>query len=326
MKLHRDRAAQGTLLARASIPKSKPAIDCDAPRSPQRRQLLGAALLLVAPPLVRASGHEARAATARSALKRIEHDCRGRLGVAMLSCRGMARLEYRSSERFPLCSTWKLLAVTAILARVDAGQDQLDRRIRFTRNQLVEYSPITSRHVDTGMTLAALCRATLSFSDNSAGNFLLRILGGPSALTRWMRSIGDPSTRLDRFETALNEATPGDARDTTTPSAMADDLRRILLGDVLHADSRQQLLHWMGESTTGTQLLRAGFPASWIVRDKSGAGRHGSRNDVAIVLPPDRQPLLVAAYLTETEVPMQERDTAIAGVARTIRDWMLAGA
>lgn len=283
-------------------------------------------MLLAAPALLRASGQDTRTAIARSALRRIEHECRGRLGVATLSCRGMARLDYRSNERFPLCSTWKLLAVAAILARVDAGQEQLDRRIRFTRNQLVDYSPITSRHVDTGMTLATLCRAALSLSDNSAGNFLLHALGGPSALTRWMRSIGDPSTRLDRFETALNEAAPGDVRDTTTPSAMADDLRQILLGDVLHADSRHQLLHWMGESRTGAQLLRAGFPENWIVRDKSGAGEHGSRNDVAIVLPPDRQPLLVAAYLTETAIPLRERDAALAEVARTVRHWTLAGA
>ena len=271
-----------------------------------------------------------RAAAPASALHaqcaRIESQTGGRLGVAMLDTHNRIAAGYHANQRFPVCSTWKLLAVAALLRQVDEGHENLERRIRFSASELVVYSPVTKGHVDaTGMSLRELCDAALVWSDNTAGNLLLAALGGPSAITRFARAIGDPVTRLDRTEPTLNEATPGDARDTTSPRAMLGDLDTLLLGNALTPPSRARLNAWLAASRTGARLLRAGFPANWRVGDKSGAGEHATRNDVAIATPPRRAPILVAAYLTGATVPMPQRDAALAAVARAIHQ-ALAGA
>lgn len=257
----------------------------------------------------------------RQRFARIEAASGGRLGVSVLDLRSGMHAGYRGGERFPMCSTWKALAVGAVLQRVDAGQERLDRRIRFDARQLVSWSPVTEKHVGgEGMRVDALCAAALEISDNTAANLLLEVLGGPPAITRFARSLGDRVTRLDRYETALNEATPGDPRDTTAPDAMAGDLQRLLLGDVLHADSRARLLDWMERCRTGDGKLRAGVPSDWRVADKTGSGGYGSSNDVGLLMPPGQRPLVVAVYLTQTRAPEAQRQAAIAAVARAIVD------
>ena len=268
-------------------------------------------------------GVPARAASPPPALQaqfsRIESLTGGRLGVAMLDTQSGMTAGHRADQRFPLCSTWKLLAVAALLRNVDAGHERLDRRVKFSAQDLVAYSPITQDHVgERGMSLAELCDAALTWSDNTAGNLLLQALRGPSAVTRYLRAIGDNVTRLDRSEPDLNQATPGDVRDTTSPNAMLGDLGTLLLGNALKQPSRARLNAWLAANTTGAKLLRAGFPGTWRVGDKSGAGGHATRNDVAIATPPGRAPILVAVYLTEAKVADEQRDAAIASVARAI--------
>ena len=230
---------------------------------------------------------------------RIEAESGGRLGVAVINTRDGSRTGHRADERFAMCSTFKLLAGAAVLARVDAGKEQLDRRIRYEARHLVTYSPVTEKHIATGMTLAELCDAAITLSDNTAGNLLLSSLGGPEGFTAFARTLGDGVTRLDRIETALNEAAPGDPRDTTTPNAMTADIRALVLGNALSAKSREQLRLWLIGSKTGDTALRAGVPAGWTVGDKTGSGERGTRNDVGVIWPPGRAPVVVAVYLTE---------------------------
>lgn len=253
------------------------------------------------------------------AMKHIEKTVEGRLGVTMFYAPANEQLAYRAEERFPLCSTFKLLASAAVLARVDAGKEKLERRVIFSRKDLVEYSPVTGKRTGgEGMTMAELCEAAMTLSDNSAGNLILASLGGPSAVTDFARSLGDPVTRLDRIETALNEAAPGDPRDTTTPSAMVSNVRKLVLGDALKAESRKQLVDWMLASKTGDTRLRAGLPAGWRFGDKTGTGERGSTNDVAVIWTPQNAPIVVAAYLTETNMPAEKRNAALATVGKTI--------
>ena len=263
-------------------------------------------------------------ATAEARLREIESASGGRLGVQILNTATGARYGHRADERFPMCSTFKVLASALVLRRVDLGQDRLDRHIRYGREVLIEHSPVTERHVGRGMTLGELCDATITTSDNAAANLILQSCGGPEALTAYMRTLGDTETRLDRTEPALNEATPGDLRDTTTPAAMTASLRTLLLGDALSPASREQLAAWMVANTTGDTRLRAGLPAGWRVGDKTGAGARGTNNDVGIVWPPGRAPWLVSAYLTDTERPKEQRDAALAQVGRLTAE--LAGA
>ncbi len=260
----------------------------------------------------------------RAEFERVEAATGGRLGVALFDTGSDRTVAYRSDERFPMCSTAKVLACAALLARVDAGQDSLDRRVRYTSADLVTYSPTTKDHVgDDGMTLAALCEAALTLSDNTAMNLVVANVGGPAGVTRFVRSLGDPVTRLDRTETTLNEALPGDPRDTTTPAAMAADLRKVALGPVLSPGSRDRLCAWMTANTTGTAKLRAGVPQTWRVGDKTGTGERGTSNDVAVMWPPNQAPIVAVVYLTgATSVSEEARAAASAAVGRVVASWV----
>ncbi|HEY0660900.1 MAG TPA: class A beta-lactamase [Lysobacter sp.] len=241
----------------------------------------------------------------------------GRLGVAILDTNDGRRINHRGEQRFPMCSTFKWLAAALVLARVDRGEEQLDRRVVFTRDDLVTYSPVTGLHIgEPGMTMGELCHAAVTLSDNTAGNLLLASFGGPAGLTAFARSLGDTMTRLDRIEPELNEATPGDPRDTTTPAMMLANMRALLVGDALSAASHAQLIEWLVASTTGGKRLRAGLPSNWRVGDKTGTGEKGVTNDVAILWPPGRGPLLVTAYYAEMVATPEQRNAVLADVGR----------
>lgn len=273
----------------------------------------GCAQALLAP-----SG-DPKAGRFHQSLQQIEAASGGRLGVAMLDTQSGAAYAYRGAERFPMCSTFKFLAAAQVLSRVDRGQEQLDRRITVRASDIIQHSPATKPRVGgQPMTLAELCEATITLSDNAAANLMLKEMGGPPGLTAYMRSLGDDITRLDRFEPELNEATPGDPRDTTTPKAMLQSMQKILLGTALSAASRAQITRWLADNKTGDRKLRALLPAGWRVGDKTGGGNHGSNNDIGIFWPPGRAPILVTAYLTQTQAELPVRDRAIAEVGQLV--------
>lgn len=252
-------------------------------------------------------------------LAELEARSGGRLGVAVQDLQTGRRYGYRGHERFPMCSTFKFLLAARVLARVDKGQEDLERRVVFDAAALLPHSPATEGHVGPpGMTLAALCEAAITQGDNAAANLLLKTVGGPAGLTAWLRVHGDRVTRLDRWETELNSALPGDPRDTTSPDAMLGSLDRLTQGDVLSASSRAQLNAWLVANTTGDARLRAGLPVGWRVGDKTGSGAHGTANDVAVITPPGRKPLLVAAFLTGATAPDDVRDAILADVGRVV--------
>jgi beta-lactamase class A len=254
-----------------------------------------------------------------AALGTIESSVKGRLGVAVLDLETGLRAGHRTDERFPICSTFKLMLAADILARADRGEENLERRIVFGADRLEEYAPVTRLHTGApGMSVAELCDAIVTMSDNAAANLLLDIIGGPAGFTAFMRRLGDTVTRLDRNEPSLNEAIPGDLRDTTTPLAMLGDLREVMFGDTLSRGARAQLLAWGVGNRTGDARLRAGVPSDWRVADKTGTGERGTTNDIGVFWPPGREPILVTAYLTQTEAPARERDAAIAEVARAV--------
>jgi beta-lactamase class A len=258
-----------------------------------------------------------RTYAAGDALAELEKKSGGRLGVAILNTEKRNPYGHRMDERFPMCSTFKVLLAAAVLARVDAKAERLDRPIKFGRGDLLEYAPVARARVAEGsLSVAELCDAAITVSDNTAANLLLSAIGGPATLTAYLRSLGDTRTRLDRNEPALNESTPGDPRDTTTPLAMVRTLETLLLGSALSAESRERLARWMVANTTGNQRLRAGTPNSWRIGDKTGTGERGTTNDVGILWPPGRKPLLIAVYITDTQASVSASSEVIASVAR----------
>jgi beta-lactamase class A len=279
---------------------------------------------LAAPASSKAAPPESAAAQSwkealRSGLAEIDADLQkrggGRLGVAVQDSGNGATVSLRGDERFPMCSTFKSLAAAAVLKRVEAHKENLERRIPYTAKDLVPNSPVTEKHAGgEGLSLAELCAATIAVSDNTAANLILSTLGGPAGLTRYVRSLGDKVTRLDRIEPILNRAEPGDARDTTTPLAMLGSLRALLLGEALSPASRTQLLEWMKATQTSGARLRAQLPPGWLLADKTGAGERGTNNDVGLILPPQRAPILVTVYLTNTRLPLAQTNPVIAAV------------
>jgi len=259
------------------------------------------------------------------ALDAIEAGNGGRLGVAVLDTATGRRFARRGDERFPLASTFKVLLAGAILARVDAGGERLDRGIAVAASDIVAFSPVVRRSVGRTMTVEALCEAAVTSSDNAAANLLLRAVDGPAGLTRFVRALGDRTTRIDRSEPTMNEALPGDPRDTTTPAAMLGNLDTLLVGTTLAPASRARLTAWMVASRTGDDRLRAGLPRDWRVGDKTGLTRRGDTNDIAIAWPQSRPPLLIAAYLRESAAPVARNAAALAAVARAIAVALAAG-
>ncbi|TCW08613.1 beta-lactamase class A/beta-lactamase class A TEM [Raoultella sp. BIGb0138] len=254
-----------------------------------------------------------------SKVKEAESQLQARVGYAELDLSsGRLLTGYRSAERFPMMSTFKVLLCGAVLSRVDTGEEKLDRRIDYRQQDLVEYSPVTEKHLSDGLTVAELCAAAITLSDNTAANLLLATLGGPQGLTAFLRRSGDRTSRLDRWETALNEALPGDARDTTTPEAMAQTLRQLLTGNVLSAASQRQLQRWMVDDKVAGPLLRSALPAGWFIADKTGAGNRGSRGIVAALGPDGKASRIVVIYLTETKASMDERNKQIAAIGETL--------
>jgi beta-lactamase class A len=260
-----------------------------------------------------------------SALAQIEARSGGRLGVAVYDTETGRQVGHRAQERFPMCSTFKVIACGAVLARVDANREDLSRCVRFAASDVVPNSPVTKdRAGGDGMTLAELCAAAMTRSDNTAANMILASLGGPPGVTAYARSLGDVVTRLDRTEPTLNEATPGDDSDTTSPQAIAADLHALALSDQLSPTSRGQFTAWLTANQTGGARLRAGLPHDWCVGDKTGSGNRGTTNDVAVIWPADRAPVVVAAYLTNTAAAPDARNATIAAVAHALVTWLTA--
>ncbi|MFP3556647.1 class A beta-lactamase [Paraburkholderia sp. SIMBA_049] len=296
------------------------------PFSSLRRSLL---IALAAGPVIGVRAQPASSVSvnlaARERFEKLEASSGGRLGVAALNTADGSYVGYRESERFPMCSTFKLLVVALVLKRSMAERSLLDERVRYGDADLVANSPVTRRRVGEGMTIGELSAAALQHSDNTAAKLLLTAVGGPEVLNQFALSIGDEWFDLLRGEPEVNASVPGDMRDTTTPRAMMLDVQKLLLADdVLGPQQREQLKAWMLGNVTGAARIRAAVPGSgWLVADKTGSGDYGTANDVAIVYPPSAAPFVIAVYFTGV-MPKQTppQDEVVAAAARIVFDAM----
>ena len=268
-------------------------------------------------------GRGARADDGRSIvedrLRELEIRSGGRLGVAVLDTATGRVIGNRLDERFALCSTFKALAIAFTLARVDRGEEKLDRRIFFAEKDLVMPFKATKPHLADGMTVEQLCEAAAIVSDSTAANLLMASFGGPSALTAYLRSIGDQTTRIDKTELALNIVKSGETHDTTSPRAMVGTLQRIVLGSALSPTSRAHLTEWMMASRdAAAQRLRAGLPVGWRIANKPGTWEGIATNDIGVIFPPNRPPIVVAAYLGRARGSVADQEAVLAEVPRII--------
>ena len=303
-------------------------------RSRSRRAVVAALAVLTVVPLA-ACGQEASptpsspAAAAMNTspaakpfvgeLKELERKFDARLGVYAVDTGTGREVAYNDGERFPFASTFKALAAGAVLRKYSLGG--MNEVIKYSRKDLIANSPITEKHVDTGMTLRELCDAAVRYSDNTAANLLFDALGGPKGLEAALRRLGDDITRMDRREPELSDWAPGGTRDTTTPRALAKDLRAYVLGDVLRKPERARLTKWLRTNTTGDELIRAGMPEGWVVGDKTGSGsRYGARNDIAVVWPSEGAPIVMAIMSNRGKEEDVHDNKLIAEAASVVAD------
>ncbi|AVR00327.1 class A beta-lactamase [Oceanobacillus iheyensis] len=250
----------------------------------------------------------------------LEDDFDAQLGVFALDTGSNQTIAYRAEERFAFSSTYKALAGAFVLKQNTL--EELNEVMTYTEDDLVPYSPVTEKHVDTGMTLLDIGEAAVRTSDNTAGNLLFEALGGPAEFEEALREIGDDVSQSDRYETELNEFNPEDTRDTSTPKALATNLKKFVVGDLLPDEKRELFTDWLQGNATGDTLIRAGAPEGWVVGDKSGAGTYGTRNDIAVVWPPDREPIVIAIMSRHDTEDTDYDDALIAEAAKVVFDAM----
>lgn len=287
-----------------------------------RRRLLSAVSLLplaaLPLPALAKTGAGSNGQEIERRLQALEQQHNGQLGVALMNVGTGAVVSHRGDERFLFNSTGKVFIAAAALAQVDHGKESLDQRIEVKTSDLTGWTPVTEKQLGSpGMTIAELCQAAVAWSDNAAANLLIERLGGPTKVTAFLRGIGDTTTRLDRNEPTLNEHDhEGDERDTTTPLAMMQTLRALLLGEALTPSSRHQLAAWMIEGKTGDTRLRAGMPAGWLIGEKTGTNSVGNAADIGIAWPSNRGAVIAVAYVYLPEADKAQRDQVIAEIGR----------
>ncbi|WP_347929523.1 class A beta-lactamase [Pseudomonas helvetica] len=291
--------------------------------SPSRRSLLKAGLTLplitlVVPAWANASAADKPLAELYKKLAELENSAKGRLGVALINTANGHEIQYRGGERFPFCSTFKLMLAAAVLHKSMAEPGLLEKHIAYAEADLLSYAPIAKQNLKQGMSVAQLCGATLQYSDNTAANLLIKEMGGVAAVNQFAKGLGDPAFRLDRREPELNTAIPDDQRDTTTPAAMAASVQKVVLGDALATPQREQLVTWLKGNTTGDASIRAGTPTGWIVGDKTGSGDYGTTNDVAVLWPQTGAPVVLAVYFTQHQKDAEARRDVLASATRLV--------
>ncbi len=297
---------------------------------PNRRTVLatgvGAALAATAAAAGPAHAAPGRAARVEGRLRALERTHDARLGAFAYDTATGRTVAYRADERFPMASVFKTIAVAAVLRDLDRDGEVLARRLRYTAEYVKRsgYSPVTElpENVANGMTVAELCDATLTRSDNTAANLLLRELGGPTAVTGFCRSVGDRVTRLDRWEPELNSAEPGRVTDTTSPRAIGRTYGRLLLGDLLAVHDRERLTRWMLDNRTSGERFRKGLPADWLLADKTGGGGYGGNNDVGVAWPPGRPPVVLSVLTTRFTPDAEADNVLVAEAARLLAEAM----
>ncbi|MDW3137643.1 CARB family carbenicillin-hydrolyzing class A beta-lactamase [Vibrio sp. 1288] len=248
----------------------------------------------------------------------LEQQTSSRIGVSVWDTQADERWDYRGDERFPLMSTFKTLACAKMLSDMDSGKLSKNATAKVDERSIVVWSPVMDKLAGQNTRIEHACEAAMLMSDNTAANLVLNEIGGPKAVTMFLRTIGDKATRLDRIEPRLNEATPGDSRDTTTPNAILNTLRTLVEGETLSYESRVQLKIWMQDNKVSDSLMRSVLPTGWSIADRSGAGGHGSRGINAIIWKENHRPVYISIYVTETELSLQARDQLVAQISQLI--------
>ncbi len=261
------------------------------------------------------------AEAAPSVFKDYERASKGKIGVYAENLKSGAKFAWRADQRFVMCSTFKASLAACVLARVDRGEDRLDQTISYGEKDLQDYAPVARENLAKGaMSLDDMCKGAVELSDNTCANLLLAHVGGPARLTAFWRSLGDKTSRLDHYEPELNRSPPGDPHDTTTPAAMAGNLKRLVLGDALSPASRERFTGWLINCKTGAKRLRGGLPKDWRVGDKTGNNGKDAVGDIAVAWPKPDTPIVMAVYTQGGKPNAAQHEQVFAAIGRLVAE------
>jgi len=284
-----------------------------------RREFLWSGSAFLAAPSLGGEAASRGEAAPSAAIRDYESASGGRVGVHAEHVRSGVKLAWRAHERFVMCSTFKASLAACVLSRVDAGQEHLDSLVSYRASDMQDYAPVAQANLAKGvLSVGAMCKAAVELSDNTCANLLLSRIGGPGALTRFWRTLGDRTTRLDEPEPYLNRTPPGGVRNTTTPASMAFILRRLVLESALSETSRSTLTEWLIGCQTGGNRLRAGLPKEWRVGDKTGNNGNDAAGDIAVVWPNPDSPIIVCVYTRYGSPTSGQLESVFAAIGRTL--------
>lgn len=250
-------------------------------------------------------------------LRNLETLFEGRIGIYAIDTNNNNTIAYRENERFPLQSTLKLMGVASLLKLSEKNEKKLQETVHYSKKDLVFWHPVTGKNIQQGMSLKALARAAIVYSDNPAINLIMKKLGGPKAINVFAHSIGNDAFNLVHYEGHLN-SNPAQDDDTSTAKAMAVSVKNLILGNILNAPQRTLLMQWMIESTTGYKRIQSGVPRDWVVADKTGSGDYGIANDIGLVWSHVCKPIVISIYTAKQTKGATPSDAMVAQATKVI--------
>lgn len=276
-------------------------------------------LIFISSPILFAYPNQPHSRSVEKKLAQLESSSSGRLGLSAINTSNHERIQYRGKERFPMGCTSKVIGVAAMLKKSMNDKRLLQEKIYYSKNDLTNWTPITQKHLSEGMTIEALSRAAIVYSDNTAMNLIANKIGGPQSLNHFAKSIGDDYFQLSHQWPDEARANPLTKEDSTTPNAMEKTLQKIILGKILDNPQREKLITWMQNNTTGDKRIRAGVPKNWLVGDKTGTGfNYGTTNDIAVIWPPHCKPIVITLFYSSYQKNSRKRDDLLAKATKII--------
>jgi len=263
----------------------------------------------------------------RAHIEQIAQATQGRIGITATVLETGESVSLKGDQRFPMQSVYKFPIAMAVLAQVDQGKLQLDRKVRVGASDIVQDSQVLENNSQgKEFSLSELLQYMVSKSDSTACDVLLRLIGGPEVVTEYLRRLGvNDIVVADTEKQQQGQDSTLQYRNYATPDATVNLLRALYEGEGLSESSQALLLQWMTETTTGPKRIKGLLPDGTVVAHKTGTSRTvdgitAATNDVGIVSLPNGRHLAIAVFVSDSRANNATREGVIAKVTRAAWD------
>lgn len=265
----------------------------------------------------------------RNQIEQISHAAQGRVGVTATVIETGESVTLNGDQRFPMQSVYKFPIGMAVLAQVDQGKLKLDQQVRVETSDFVsnlQHSPIRDENPQgVELNLAELLKYMVSESDGTACDVLLKLVGGPEAVTQYLHDLDVNDIVVANTEKEIGQDKAVQYRNYATPDAVVTLLRALYEDQGLSESNQALLLRLMIETPTGIQRIKGLLPDGTVVAHKTGTSRTvdgvtAATNDVGLVTLPNGQHLAIAVFVSDSTANDTMREKVIAKVARAVWD------